>query len=303
MKAPAIRYPAFWLLGLLCLAFAVRFTWPLTLPLRTALATSWRRVIEGPPFPSSSEPIRIVGPVVRRGLLLDEPTTVTDLPEGQPVETIRRRIFVDIFDYWPLDQVEAPDYFRIGNERPFGWVDAGALLPWSTRLVVRWTASDESAESGLGSIADASQPPLGAILPILAWDPDRIEVARWRDGEPWSAVGQTTQFAVSSIPVTSLGVLLSRAELLELLRQTHQADSPPARESLRIRAIFGQLFGARPLRPEDEDAVRSYLPPWAIAGLRAPAPVAQLGALSTDWRSDVDFSGVSYRFIPLDALP
>lgn len=304
MKAPTVRYPFFWLIGLLAVGWIIRLSWPLTEPLRAAAESNWRRMVDGPPFPASSEPKRIAGSFVERGLLLSEPTPVTDVPEGRTTESIRRRIFVDVYDVWPVQPADQPAFYRVGNERPLGWVRADQLLVWPTRLAIRWPSTAGSSDTTTLSAPVGATSGVVGPLPILNWNADAMEVGLWEVNQAWRSLASTSWISSTSVPVSARGILLSRVELLELLRRSTEADSPEARESLRLRAIFGQIFGPRRAEhPSDVEVIRKYLPAWTSSGTHARELSEELSSYASDWRSDVDLSGVGYRLVPLNLLP
>src|SRR5262245_31594776 len=115
---PPIRYPLPTLIALVVLALALWRGEAWTRPLRAALAARLARAVEGPPVPHSDRPQVVAGPIFRKGLLLHDDVAVASRPGGPPVEldTIRHRMFVDIYDAWPLTGA-ATDY-RVGNRRP-----------------------------------------------------------------------------------------------------------------------------------------------------------------------------------------
>src|SRR2546423_963051 len=99
---PPIRYPLPTLLLLLLVGLAAWGGEKATRPLRAALAGRFTRAVEGPPIPSSTRPQVVAGPIVRRALLLHDDVAVSGRPGGPPTETIRLRMFVDVYDVWPL---------------------------------------------------------------------------------------------------------------------------------------------------------------------------------------------------------
>jgi hypothetical protein len=279
MRPPEIRYPLLWIAGGLAVALAAWLARPALDAVGGALRERWRRVAEGPPVPSSGSPMAIAGPMVRRVLLMREGVEATGRPGGRAVLTIGRRAFADVYDVWPLDG--PPTHYRIGNRRPFGWVPSADVLPWDTRLVL-WVEGSSAAS------------------PIVGWDAGRVRVALWDPERPWGRVAE--QRWAEAGPGASRGVLLSRDELLMLLR--HLIAGAPA-GPLRARAIVGDLSGARAWGDEDLAAVRGALPAWAFAG-EAPAREAAIEALSRineSWSPEASWSGLEFRSVPLEALP
>lgn len=279
MRPPAIRYPLFWLLGMLAALLGWRVAWPATAPWRQALEARWRRVVEGPPVPASDRPQLVAGPMRRRVLLLREDVEATDRPGGRPIETIGRRLFADIYDTWPAQG--PPTHYRIGVGRPFGWVEAAHVLPWSTRLV-----------AGAGPSAPGGSP-------VVAWHDDQLEVLRWSpDAGDWTTPSRRDRIAPDAEP---LAALLSRSELSLLLRRLLAGEDTA---SLRLRALLGDLATRDSWTPADLNAIRAALPP----GVAEPAPsrsdaLARLSELHRTWTPDVSWSNLEFRAIPLEALP
>jgi hypothetical protein len=273
---PAIRYPIFWLVGGVLLLLGWWVVWPRTAGVRAAIHERWRRVVEGPPVPSSDSPQVIAGPMVRRILLLRNDVPATDRPDGRVAETIGRRVFADVYDVWPLDG--EPTHYRVGNRRAFGWVPAADVLPWNTRLVL---ADD------------------GTALPVVGWGDSRLQVARWAEGAAWQRVG-----GLSSMPADSpdLGVLLSRDELAFLLRRLIAGEGA---EELRLRAILGRLVDRSPWTADDLAAVRKVLPATAVERRAATreAALAELARLNRDAPAVAGWAGLEFQLVPLDALP
>src|SRR5262249_41639338 len=131
---------------------------------------------EGPPVPSSNEPQVVAGPIVRKALLLHDDVAVAAKPGGPASDAIRWRMFVDVYDVWPLKG--EPEWFRVGNRRPVGWVKRSDLLPWNTRLVVR--ASIPAAGAAPGNSTAVRH-----ALPVVGSTAGSIDVATWDADPPW----------------------------------------------------------------------------------------------------------------------
>ncbi len=305
MRLPEIRYPLFWILGGCFLLVVGSVAWPLSEPLRGRVSNAWRRAIDGPPVPSSTEPRVVGGAITRRVLILNEKTPVTDRPGGQVVQEISRRNFADVYDVWPLDDEADPTSYRIGNRRPFGWVEARAVLPWNTRLIVRAAgATLELAETPSGTPTSVEVEP-GSTYPVLAWDDSAVMVAVWAPGAPWQAVARLGWLRLADQPEVTPGVLLSRYELFSLWRGFADATTSEHRDDLRLRAILGRLTDREMIPAQVRDATRDLLPEWSRSAGPTPADDAsvQLSRLYESWEPDASWSGLGFRSIPLDALP
>jgi hypothetical protein len=130
---------------------------------------------------------------------------------------------------------------------------------------------------------------------VAVWDPDR----------PWSEVARTGWVPTATIPAEAWGVWLSREELLDLLRRTLALDSPDAAQAVRLRALLGLLADDTPIAAADLAAARDALPAPAFAAAATdPTPRSEaLARLNEQWTPDASWSGVSFRAIPLSALP
>ncbi len=280
MRLPEIRYPLFWIVGAVLLGVLAWRGWPWTEPLRDTFQARWTRAVAGPPVPCSAEPKIWSGPLPRRALLLRDGLVAADRPDGAPVETIGRRMFVDIYDVWPL--AGPPTHYRVGNRRPFGWLPAASALPWDSRLVLRDPAADAPAR------------------PVLAWDADRVRMALWDAAAPWSKV-EREQWQPRPAAGTP-AQLVSRPELLALLRRL--LGEEPA-EAVRVRTLLGHLLEARPVSAAVRDAAHRVLPPWVFA---AAAPsrdeaIARLSRRNEQWTPDASWSGLEFVTLPLADLP
>jgi hypothetical protein len=280
---PEIRYPLPTLVALLLLGFLAWRGEPLTRPLRGAIERQWRRVVEGPPVPSSPDPQRVVDSWTRRGLLLRDGIDATDVPGGSTVETIGHRMFVDIYDVWPLRGT--PTHYRVGNRRPMGWVPAADILDWSTRLVVQ---------------------PSGAAgsVPVVGWTESALEVAFWVPGREWQEIDRRTSIRLADVPPERWGVWLSRDELLVFLRRALAATDPRARATARLQAVFGRFAADRVVSSESEAQAKAWLP----AMLWKAQPTTQeasdcLARINEHWTAETSWSGMSFQTIPLTCLP
>jgi hypothetical protein len=277
VRLPEIRYPLFWLAGALLLLIGWRVAWPLTAELRGAIQRHWTRAVEGPPVPHSDVPQRLSGVMPRRVLLLQEDLPATDRPDGRVVETIGRRLFAEVYDVWPTSG--EPTHYRIGTRNPIGWVPAGAVLPWSTRLVA---ASDDA-------------PP----EPVVGHDASGLQVVRWAEGAAWSQPGRR-----ESIPADApgLGVLLSRDELAILLRRLIAGEEA---ETLRDRAILGQLADRASWSEADLAELRRVLPSVAVARHAASREeaAAALARINREAPTAAAWNGLEFRVVPLEDLP
>jgi hypothetical protein len=254
--------------------------------MRSALASRLSRAVEGPPLPHSDRPQVVAGPILRRALLLRDNVPVAERPGGPTSETIRRRMFVDVYDVWPL--AGQATHYRVGTRRPLGWVNAAELLPWDTRLVIR-----------------RGDKPLS--LPVVGQRPDAVELAVWDPDQPWSAVERREWVRTSDLTPSRWGVWLAREELLALLRRSLAGSTGPAesREILHLRAVLGRLLDDRPLRDADVRAARGALPPPALAIAAGSLDEARdrLARINEEWSAEASWGGLAFGFIPLEALP
>jgi hypothetical protein len=218
--------------------------------------------------------------------LLRDDVPVTDRPGGPTLETIRHRMFVDVYDVWPL--AGEVTHYRVGTRRPFGWVNAAELLPWDTRLVIRRQGTPLS-------------------LPVVGHRADALEVAVWDPDRPWSALDRREWVATSEVTPPSWGVWLAREELLALLRRTLAEGTGHAgsRETLHLRAVLGRLLDDRPLGGDDVRAARAALPPPAltIAAGSLDAARDRLARINEEWSAEASWGGLSFQFVTLEALP
>ena len=272
-----------------------------TRPIRSALSARLARAVEGPPFPHSDRPQVVAGPILRKALLLHDDVPASGRPGGPTVETIRRRMFVEIYDVWPL--TGEPTHERVGNRRPIGWVGVADLLPWDTRLVVRGHEGTLPLADAPDRAALTSTPVGRSSLPVLAWTADAIRVAVWAPDHPWSEIDRCAWVSLTALPAGNWGVWLSREELLALLRRSLAASEPPQR--LRLRAILGRLLDDRPLTESDLAAARAALPAPALSiAARSPGEACErLARANEEWSAEATWGGLSFQFLPLEALP
>jgi hypothetical protein len=278
---PPIRYP---LPTLVVLVFLGLLFWrgeAWTRSLRSALAARVARVVEGPPLPQSDHPQVRAGLITRRALLLHDDVPVTARPGGPVMDTIRHRMFVDVYDVWPLQG--DPTHYRVGNRRPLGWVQGKDLLAWDTRLVVRRE---------------------GVSVPVLEWPGESLTIAQWDSANPWFQVDRIASLPTSSLKPDDWGVWLSRIELLAVLRRTFTSSSESP-ERLRLRIVLGRLLDDRPLSDEDVKAARAALPAQALTVRAASLDEARdrLARLNEQWAPESSWGGLAFECIPLDALP
>ncbi|AGA26187.1 hypothetical protein [Singulisphaera acidiphila] len=300
---PPIRYP---LPTLVLLVILGLITWrgeTMIRPLKSALAERWQRQFEGPPVPNSTEPKVVAGPIIRKALLLHDDVITSDHPAGSPSETIRLRMFVDIYDVWPLSG--PPDFYRVGNRRPIGWVNANDLLPWETRLVVH-VPDDGSAAADARASNDHRPTTSRPALPVLSWTADSVEVARWDEALPWQAVSGRVPIRLAALRPEDWGVWISRPELLSLLRRTGPNPGEPAKTT-RLRAILGRLSDDRPLSAKDQAAAIAFLPAQVFMPegnlMSILGSNESLARVNENWKPEASWGGVSFQFLPLSALP
>ncbi|WP_435010895.1 hypothetical protein P12x_002185 [Tundrisphaera lichenicola] len=296
---PPIRYPLPSLVALVLVGLLVWKGAEWSSDWRAEMAVRARRVLEGPPVPSSPRPRVVAGPIIRRALLLRDETPVTGRPNGPTSETIDRRMFVDVYDTWP--EPGPPTHVRIGNRRPIGWVSIADVLPWDTRLVVR-------APGGRLSIGESPEGPTRSVtvgdgsLPVLAMEGQAVQVAVWEPGQPWSAVARSGWVRLDDLPAGSWGVWISQFELPILLRLAFDRQADPS--LIRLRTVLGRLADAIPLTIEDLDAAKPALPALLFdRESNLPNTAARLAQANLDAESEASWSGLRFRFLPLSDLP
>jgi hypothetical protein len=259
--------------------------------------------------PTAADPRLTSGPIPGRGLLLNDNTPAWTSPEpGAPAaETIGQRRIVDLLNVWPLRG--EPTHFRVGSERPFGWITADQVLRWDTRLVVRADGQPLPLKETPGAGASAESPQITALglLPILAIDErtESVQLAVWDREAPWRRVRQTGWLPLRDLPADRIEVLVSRAELLALLRLDPVSANSPSPRHLRLEAALGRLLDDAPPDPQSRDAPRRRLAP-ILDRVPPSLPLDSFAALSRineNWRPDATWGGVPFRGIPLDRLP
>lgn len=286
---PPIRYPLPTLVALILIALLVWRGEVWTRPLRSSLSARWNRAMEGPPVPSSDHPQVIAGPITRKALLLHDGVEASLTPGGPTAETIRLRMFVDVYDVWPLEG--NAEYERVGNRRPMGWVKARDLLPWETRLVVR-----VETQAGSGMVS----------APVLAWNRDHVQVAEWPAGRPWGeSVPAARSVTWAELPPDRWGVWLSREEVLALLRELSVPTSVRSPDLLRLRAVLGRMLDDRAISEGDLAEARRFLPSLVFPPAREPVEAVsdRLARINEEWESEASWGGLSFQSVPLVALP
>ena len=295
---PPIRYPLPTLIALLLASLLLWRGEAWTRGLRADVARRFQRAVEGPPVPNSARPMVVAGPIVRRALLLEGETVATTRPGGPAAGTIDRRMFVDLYDTWP--EPGPATHLRVGNRRPIGWIEAAKALEWDTRLVIRVEGGKlklSDSPGGVGSMVDVGSVP----IPVVAWEKGgAVEVATWEPGRPWSAVARKGWARPEDLPAGSWGVWISQVELPILVRRS--IDSDPA--LARLAAVLGRLADNRPLTREDLGAARAALPAVVFRpGADRDAVAGRLAEANARPVADAGWSGLSFRFLPLDDLP
>jgi len=290
---PPIRYP---LPSLVALILVAALAWRgegWTRAWRAEVAAQARRALEGPPVPRSSRPQIVVGPIVRRGLLLRDSTPLADRPNGPTTGQIDRRMFVDIYDQWP--DPRNPTHVRVGNRQPLGWISAPALLPWSTRLVVRPPSGRLIVDGGAVAVGSVA-------CPVLNSRADAVQVATWTNDHPWEAVDRVGWVPLVDLPPEAWGVWISQVELPSLLRLAIGSQAEPG--VVRLRAVLGRITGGEPFTPTDLSLARPALPsPVFAPATTRPGAVDRLAEANAQPRTDARWSGLSFRFLSLTDLP
>ena len=295
---PPIRYPLPTLIAILLLSLVSWRGAGWFRGVRAAIAARWQRAVEGPEVPSSASPQVVAGPIVRRALILRDNVPVSDRPDATPTDAIAWRMFVDVYDTWPL--MGEPTHLRVGNRRPIGWVAIADALPWDSRLVVK---ADRLAIADRpdGTAVDVAVG--GVPLPLIGHRGDSIELAIWKPDGPWSAVARRGWTKIDTIPRGSLGALLASEEIPALLSLAIGASDPEARDRVRLRAVLGRLIEPANWPASEVGQAKSALPARAFERVAGVHPSDRLAALNADARSDASWGGHAFRFVPLDDLP
>ena len=270
---PPIRYPLPTLIAVVLLALVAWRGAGWFRDVRSAISARWQRVVEGPEVPSSASPQVVAGPIVRRALLLRDDVPVSTHPDASPTDTIARRMFVDVYDAWPL--IGEPTHLRVGNRRPIGWVAVADALPWDTRLVVKADRLRLSDRRGGTAEEVATR---GVPLPVVGHRDDSIELAIWERDRPWSAVVRRGWARVEAIPRGSLGVLLASEEVPALLALMIGADDAEARDRVRLRAVLGRLIEPANWSAEEIGKARFALPARVFERATGVNPTDRLAA-------------------------
>jgi len=307
MKPPPIRYPLPTLLALLLVGYLAWSGRAWIDRASKAVQAGIDRLASGPPVPASEEPMILTGSIPRRGLVAEPGVEATDLPDGQTVETIRYGGFFDLYDRWPLEG-EATHY-RIGNREPIGWVDAEALLPWSTRLVLKAPAGEPleiPAARAPGRPLSETVELRAAPLPVLTIENGWVELAVWEPDGAWRRVERRLWVEAHAVPAKAWAVLLSRDELLETLRvwNLESADADPT--ALLVRALLGRLTRAGADGTADASMLEVLLPPEVrekCPSIGRAEALERLARLNENWVPDATWSGLEFRAIPLSVWP
>ncbi|RUL88347.1 hypothetical protein [Tautonia sociabilis] len=302
MSPPPIRYPLPTLALLVLLAVLSWWGRDWLSAAGAAVRSGIDRIASGPPVPSSSDPMQGDGGIVRKVLLLRDGVEATDRPDGTTVETIGRRIFADVYDVWPL--TGEPTHYRIGNRRPIGWVPAEEVLPWDTRIVLipepgRIALADEPGGSDRALVEVDGTP-----LPVVDWRGGDLRIVAWELGKGWERVSRSGWVRVGQVNGT-LGALVSRTELLELLRRSLDV-SPAEARALRVLTLLGRMAPGESIRAEQVEEVERALSGGGELGgspsIDREALSDRLGRLNDEWEADATWSGIEYRAIPLNDL-
>jgi hypothetical protein len=300
MTPPPIRYPLPTLILIVALGLIVWLAEVASRPLRSALAERWQRTVEGPPIPASTTPKVVAGPIVRRALLLHDDVATSAVPEGREGERIGVRMFVDIYDVWPLEG--EPTHFRVGNRRPIGWARTVDLLPWNTRLVLQ--PSGEPLSIGETPNGPFTPQEVGkASLPVIAWNDRAIEVVVWDRDRPWQAIERRGWVPIDRATRALAGVWMSHEELLDLLRRS-LGSSTEKPQILRLRAVLGRLADDRPITSHALDEARAALPlPVFENEATSDQASERLARVNEAWKPEASWGGLSFAAVPLADLP
>jgi hypothetical protein len=297
---PPIRYPLPTLMAILLLGLVAWRGGAWLRAVSQAFSTRWQRVVEGSPVPASTVPIVVAGPIIRRGLILRDGAPISVRPETKPFDTFGPRKFVDIYDVWPF--MGTPSYFRVGNRGTIGWVSAADCLAWDTNLVVR-------PPEGRLTLARITDGPTVVVdvglspLPVTAWRGSWVEVAIWDTQKPWQVVASRGWLDLEKLPRSAVGVLLSNYELPRLLTLAVEADEPGVRDQVRLRAVLGRLVENVSWTASDVDTARKALPSRVFERTMGDNPSERIAGLNASNSDVAAWSGLKFRFVPLDDLP
>src|SRR6185437_928287 len=199
---------------------------------------------------------------------------------------------------WPLRG--EPTHYRVGNRRPFGWVRAGDLLTWDTRLVVQLPRETQVSYTGPQGPFTVPAPEGRGSLPVTAATAGAVQVVSWVRGRPWQEVDRRAWVRLSDLPNDRWGVWLSRDELLVLLRRTLDSSASPEQEIVRLQAVLGRFAVDHPFDAEDVQRARAALPGLVFAGKRNARDASEcLARVNEHWSPEASWSGVSFQSIPL----
>ena len=301
MTPPPIRYPLPLLVVILVAGLMVwkgeawSRRWRQALAEKIALATS------GPPVPASDAPILLAGPVKKRVLLLRDGIEATDRPDGRVVATIRLRQFADVFDVWPT--TGPPTHFRIGNRKPIGWIKAADALDWSTRLAFMPLARTLALADSPGGTSRGPLPTGDTALPVLDWKDEAVRIGVWEPDRPWSEIAGEGWLTPAS--EDRWGLWIGRDELLGLIGLLGRSEVPEKVEEVRLKAIVGALGSGEEWTSTEVDEVRHWLPRGVFAkeAITPTLAVEGLARINEDWTAEARWSGLTFRFLPLSALP
>lgn len=301
---PPIRYPLPTLVALIVLSLAAWKGEAWTRPARAALLARVRRAVEGPPVPASARPAVVAGRATRRALPLRDGVAVSARPGGRASGAIDPRSIVEVFDVWPAGG--PPTHLRVGHRAALGWVAAGDVLPWDTRLVVLAAAdrlelasTPEAASGGSGRFEPGAD-----ACPVVGWTDRAVEVVVWDRAAPWSRVARRGWVAAGSIPPTAWAAWISDVELPIALRLAVGDEPGVAREL----AALGHLIDGQAWSPADRASSRPALPPFLPPAPASGSPPARqarerLAEANANPRVDSAWGGVSFRALPLDHFP
>jgi hypothetical protein len=297
----------FWIVGLSLGLTALLTARPVIEAGLRRVDRTWKRALAGPPVPASTTS-QMVGPgLPRRALLLHDGVAVSERPGGgQTVETLGRRMWVDVYDTWPVGGRKPATHVRIGNRRPFGWVPVADLLAWDTRLVVTPRAATIDLADSPGGAARAVPVAAGMPLPVVGWKDDAIQVAVWSPDAPWERI-ETRGWVRTEGPSWERGVLLSRQEVVGLLR--HGLAGNPGTKSgreLRARAVTGRVLDRDAMPASQVDAIAGLLPAWVWSDRSGNPPSASrldtLTRLNEAWKPQIGWSGLEFQAVPVSEL-